>query len=29
MTRIREIGTDDRKMKELILYLVSKSEEDP
>jgi hypothetical protein len=29
MTRIREIGTDDRKMKELILYLAAKSEEDP
>jgi hypothetical protein len=29
MTRIREAATDDRKMKELILYLASKSEEDP
>jgi hypothetical protein len=29
MTRIREIATDDRKMKELILYLATKSEGDP
>lgn len=29
MTRIREISTDDRKMKELILYLATKSEADP
>ena len=29
MTRIREIATDDRKMKELILYLAAKSEGDP
>ena len=29
MTRMREVATDDRKMKELILYLASKSEEDP
>jgi hypothetical protein len=26
---MREVATDDRKMKELILYLASKSEEDP
>jgi hypothetical protein len=29
MTRVREVGMDDRKMKELILYLASKSEDDP
>jgi hypothetical protein len=29
MTRIRETGMDDRKMKELILYLAAKSEQDP
>jgi hypothetical protein len=29
MTRTREIATDDRKMKELILYLATKSEGDP
>jgi Protein of unknown function (DUF4065) len=29
MTRLREVGPDDRKMKELILYLATKSEDDP
>lgn len=29
MTTSRSAQTDDRKMKELILYLASRSEEDP
>ena len=29
MTRMREHGADDRKMKELILYLAARSEDDP
>jgi Protein of unknown function (DUF4065) len=29
MTRTQESGTDDRKMRELILYLATRSEEDP